>query len=63
MGYFGAVRLRDGKFLYRRETGRFNGESLWEFLKFLREASATNGRRVVIISDNAKYHHSRLHLP
>src|SRR5215469_6679270 len=63
VGYFGAVRLRDGKFLYRRETGRFNGESFWEFLKFLREASATKGRRVVLISDNAKYHRSRLHLP
>ena len=28
VGYFGAVRLRDGKFVYQRETGRFNGESL-----------------------------------
>src|SRR5215471_17713610 len=62
VGYFGAVRLRDGKFLYRRETGRFNGESFWEYLKFLREASAMKGRRVVMISDNAKYHRSRLHL-
>ena len=63
VGYFGAVRLRDGQFLYRRETGRFNGESFWEFLKVLREASAANGRRVVTISDNAQYHRSRLHLP
>ena len=62
VGYFGAVRLRDGKFLYRSETGRFNGESFGEFLKFLREASAVHGRRVVIISDNARYHRSRLHL-
>lgn len=62
VGYFGAVRLRDGKFLYRRETGRFNGESFWEFLRFLREASAVHGRRVVMISDNAQYHRSRLHL-
>jgi len=56
VGYFGAVRLRDGKFLYRRETGRFNGESFWEFLRFLREASAIHGRRVVMISDNVNYH-------
>jgi len=63
VGYFGAVRLRDGKFLYHRETGRFNGESFWGFPKLLREASATNGRRVVTISDNAQYHRSRLHLP
>ena len=26
IGYFAAVRLRDGQFLFRRETGRFNGE-------------------------------------
>jgi len=63
VGYFGAVRIRDGKFLYRRAAGRFNGESFWEFLKFLREATAAHGRRVVMISDNAQYHRSRLHLP
>ena len=33
VGYFAAVRLRDGRFLFRRETGRFNGETFWEFLK------------------------------
>jgi len=33
VGYFAAVRLRDGKFLFRRETGRFNGETFWDFLK------------------------------
>jgi len=38
VGYFAAVRLRDGKFLFRRETGRFNGETFWEFLKMFREA-------------------------
>jgi len=54
VGYFGAVRLRDGKFLYRREMGRFNGESFWEFMKFLRENTATSGRRVILISYNAK---------
>ena len=62
VGYFAAVRLRDGEFLFRRETGRFNGESFWEFLKVFREASVVPGRRVVIISDNARYHHSKLHL-
>src|SRR3982751_4929070 len=30
VGYFAAVRLRDGEFLFRRETGRFNAESFWE---------------------------------
>ncbi len=36
---FAAVRLRDGKFLFRREIGRFNGETFWEFLKVFREVS------------------------
>jgi transposase len=61
-GYFAAVRLRDGRFLFRRETGRFNGESLLEFLKQFREASPVAGRRVIAISDNAQYHRSNLHL-
>src|SRR5437588_5646 len=61
VGYFGAVRLRDGKFLFRRETGRFNGETCWQFMKVFREASITAGRQVVAISDNAGYHRRRLH--
>jgi len=32
VGYFGAVRLRDGKFLFRRESGRFNAETFFQFL-------------------------------
>ena len=62
VGYFAAVRLRDGLFLFRRQTGRFNGESFWEFLKVFKEASAVGGRRVLAISDNAQYHRSKLHL-
>jgi hypothetical protein len=44
VGYFAAVRLRDGQFLFQRETGRFNGESFWSSLKVFREASTTPGR-------------------
>jgi transposase len=62
VGYFAAVRLRDGRFLFRRETGRFNGESFLEFLKQFREASPVAGRRVIAISDNAQYHRSKFHL-
>ena len=62
VGYFAAVRLRDGKFLFRLETGRFNGETFWEFLKVFREGSAVPGRRVLAISDNAQYHRSKLNL-
>jgi len=61
IGYFGAVRLRDGKFVYSREEGNFNGETFWGFLKKLRKASCHSGRKVVVISDNARYHHANLH--
>jgi transposase len=61
VGYFAAVRIRDGKFLFRRETGRFNGESFWAFLQQFRNASSPAHRRVITISDNAPYHHSRVH--
>lgn len=61
VGYYGAVRLRDGKFVYSREEGRFNGESFFSFLKYLRSLTAAGRRRVVVILDNAKYHHALLH--
>jgi transposase len=61
VGYFGAVRLRDGFFVYRRETGRFNADTFFSFLKQLQRASRAAGRRVVVITDNAGYHHARAH--
>jgi len=63
VGYFGAVRLRDGRFVYRRETECFNAVTCQAFLKQLRGASAVAGRRVIVITDNAKYHHAKLHRP
>jgi len=62
VGYFAAVRLRDGELLFRREAERFNGETFWEFLKVFRNVRGVPGRRVVVISDNAQYHRSKLHL-
>lgn len=61
VGYYGAVRLRDGRFFFRRETSQFNALTCWEFLKDLRALSTRTDRRVVVITDNAKYHHARLH--
>jgi hypothetical protein len=58
VGYFGAVRLRDGKFLFAREHDRFNAETTWEFLRLLHSRSLKSRRRVVVITDNAKYHHA-----
>ncbi len=60
IGYFGAVRLRDGKFMFHRaET--FNAETFFLFVRDLRTVSCHSGKRVEIILDNAKYHHAKLH--
>ena len=61
VGYFGAVRLRDGKFIYAREEEKFNAQSCWQFFKQLRSKSLRSRKRAVIILDNAKYHHALLH--
>lgn len=61
VGYFGAVRLRDGKFRFARETNRFDAMTTWDFLRQLRQCSRRAGRRVVVITDNARYHHAKLH--
>src|SRR5271165_6012030 len=61
VGYFGAVRRCDGRFQFRRETDKFNGLTFFEFMKGLYQTSLSSGRRVVVITDNAKYHHARLH--
>jgi hypothetical protein len=59
--YFGAVRLRDGKFFFLRETDKFNGATFFVFLKALHRVSTAGPGRVVVITDNARYHHARLH--
>ena len=61
MGYFGAVRLTDGKFVFQREMGKFNGGSFFGFLRKLKRASSRSGKKVMVIIDNARYHHARLH--
>ena len=61
VGYFGAVRLRDGAFEFRREFDKFNGETFHQFLDQLYKSSTVDGKRVVIIIDNARYHHAKLH--
>lgn len=61
VGFFGAVRLRDGKLVTQAEKERFDAQSCWDFLKFLKTKSTWAGRCVVVITDNAKYHHASLH--
>jgi len=61
VGYFGAVRLRDGKLVYQREEGKFNKETYFRFLQHLRRCASHSGGHAVVIVDNASYHHARLH--
>jgi len=61
ISYFGAVRIRDGKLCHSKPSGRFDAQTCWTFLRRLRRISARAGRRVVVITDNAKYHHATLH--
>lgn len=61
VGYFGAVRLRDGKLLYRREDESFNAQTFFGFLRELRRVALRADRPVAVILDNAKYHHGVLH--
>ena len=63
VGFFGAVRLRDGRLITRQESARFDGETCWEFLRELQHRSRVQGKRVIVISDNAKYHHAKIHAP
>jgi len=58
---FGAVSLRTGKFI-RAMSPKFNAVTFAEFLKtLLRHRS--RGKRMVIVLDNATYHHARLLAP
>jgi len=61
VGYFGAVRLRDGKLVFRRETQSFNAATFFEFLRSLKQITRRASRPAVVITDNAKYHHAVLH--
>jgi hypothetical protein len=61
VGYFGAVRLRDGKLIYRRETKRFNAETCFAFLRQLWAVCLRSDRKVIVITDNVRYHHAALH--
>jgi len=62
VGYFGAIRMRDGKFVYCCERKAFNAETFWAFMKKVRQISCHTGRRVLVLSDNARYHHAKLHV-
>jgi len=54
---FGAVNVRSGKFVSRNAPW-FNAETFEDFLKRLIR-HRTRGKRMVLILDNATYHHAR----
>ena len=59
--YFGAVRLRDSKLCTSHPEGSFDARTCWDYLRKQRNVASRSGRRVVVIIDNAKYHHANLH--
>src|SRR5271165_5165974 len=61
ISYFGAVRIRDGRLVTSKPEGRFDAQTCWSFLRQLRRRSRRRGRRVIVIIDNARYHHATLH--
>jgi hypothetical protein len=61
ISYFGAVRLRDGKLVMSRPKGMFDARTCWDFLRKLEHISRQADRQVIVISDNARYHHANLH--
>jgi transposase len=61
VGYFGAVRLRDGKLVFQKEKEKFNAVTFHNFLKQLQQTAAQRDRRAIVIIDNARYHHAKLH--
>jgi hypothetical protein len=61
IGYFEVVRLRDGSGLFQQEPEGFDGMTLRQLLQRFRLSSAQSGRRVIVITGNAKRHHALLH--
>jgi hypothetical protein len=60
ISYFGAVRLRDGKLVMSPPDGMFDAKTCWDFFRKL-ERQCRSDRRMVVIIDNARYHHANLH--
>jgi hypothetical protein len=61
VGYFGAVHLGSGRMMFRREQGKFNALTFWEFMKQLCRRARRTGKKIVLLVDNARYHHAKLH--
>ena len=61
ISFFGAVRLHDGKLVMSPPKGMFDAQTCWDFLRKIERLSQPSARQVVVITDNARYHHATLH--
>ena len=61
ISYFGAVRLKDGKLVMSPPDGMFDGRTCWKFYRRIERDAKDHGRKIVMIIDNARYHHASLH--
>jgi transposase len=61
ISYFGAVRLKDGKLVMSPPDGMFDAQTCWKFYRRIERLARSAGRRIVMIIDNARYHHASLH--
>lgn len=60
ISFFGAVRIKDGKLVTSQPNGMFDAQTCWNFFRKLHRFRR-KGRKMVIIIDNARYHHAKLH--
>jgi hypothetical protein len=61
ISYFGAVRLKDGKLVMSPPDGMFDACTCWRFYRRIERIAKSSGRKIVMIIDNARYHHASLH--
>jgi transposase len=61
ISYFGAVRLKDGKLVMSPPDGMFDARTCWTFYRRIERIAKDSSRKIVMIIDNARYHHATLH--
>lgn len=61
LGYFGAVRLKEGQLVMSPPDGMFDAGTCWRFYRRIERIAKSSGRKIVMIIDNARYHHASLH--
>ena len=61
ISYFGAVRLKDGKLVMSPPEGMLDAGTCGNFYRKIERIAKSTGRKIVMIIDNARYHHASLH--